>query len=369
MIDRRGFLVSSALLASGVAAIKTGKIAAASKVRCGVLGLGHAHALDVVEVLKASEDFELAGVCEPDPVVRADVEKSTALSGVTWLEQDELLRDDTVKMVAVESVVEKLLDYAHAAADARKHVHLDKPAGTSLSAFKALLDKLEQRDLLLQMGYMYRYNAGFDFARRAVREGLLGDVYRINGCIDTDYTPEKRKRLAGRPGGMMFELGCHLLDMAMLMLGAPKKVTPFLRHDLKQDDNLFDNTCAVFDYDTAMVVIESSAMRPNAFPTRRFEVCGTNGCVTVEPHEPPTVRLNLRKARGEFKGCLQGITVEDQPRHVRDFQDLARCIRGEARFVYSKKHDLDVQRALLRASGVNSGDAILNSRSEGRSVI
>jgi predicted dehydrogenase len=188
-----------------------------------------------------------------------------------------------------------------------------------------------------------------------VREGLLGDVYRINGCIDTDYTPEKRKRLAGRPGGMMFELGCHLLDIVVLMLGAPKKVTPFLRHDVKQDDNLFDNTCAVFDYDTAMVVIESSAMRPNAFPTRRFEVCGTNGCVTVEPHEPPAVRLNLRKARGEFKNDIQEIAVEDHPRHVRDFQDLARCIRGEAKFGYSKQHDLEVLGTLLHASGVNSG--------------
>lgn len=322
-----------------------------AKIRCGVLGLGHAHALDVVDVLKASGDFELAGVCEPDAGVRGEVEKLPALRGVRWLTQDELLDDDALRMVAVEGAVERLIEYAQSAAEAGKHIHLDKPAGTSLPPFRTLLETVEQRKLLLQMGYMFRYNAGFDFVRRAVAEGLLGDIYRICGCMDTDYTPEKRKLLAGRPGGMMFELGCHLLDMTMLILGTPTKVTPFLRHDTKHTDDLLDNTAAVFEFDGAVAVLASSAMRPNSGATRRFEVCGTNGSITVEPLEPPSVRLNLREARGEFKRGIHKIEAPDYDRHVRDFEDLARCIRGEAEYAYTRQHDWEVQQALLRASG------------------
>ena len=356
MMGRREFLWNSALAASAAASVGAANSGGKQKIRCGILGLGHAHALDVLGVLKGSADFDLAGVCEPDTAVRAQVEKSPALKGVAWVEQVQLLSDESIKMIAVESSVPRLLEYAQAAAGAGKHIHLDKPAGASLPPFRALLDTIEQRGLLLQMGYMFRYNAGFDLARRVVSEALLGDrlpggIYRIHGSMDTDYTQEKRGLLAGRPGGMMFELGCHLLDITMLILGAPKKVTPILRHDAKAGDNLLDNTAAIFEFEKAMAIIESSAMRPNAFPSRRFEICGTNGSVTIEPLEPPSVTLNLRQASGEFKKGIQQIPVPDYDRHVRDFEDFARCIRGESQFAYTKQHDYEVQRALLQASG------------------
>jgi predicted dehydrogenase len=354
MLRRREFLVSSALLASAAVSFSNDAPTKKQRIRCGILGLGHSHALDVLGVLKRPEDFDLAGVVEPDAAVRAQVEKSPALRGVPWLEQAQLLSDETIKMIAVESTVPRLLEYAQAAADAGKHIHLDKPAGTSLPAFRALLDTMEQRGLLLQMGYMFRYNAGFDLARRVVREGILGDIYRIHGCMDTDYTQEKRDLLEGRPGGMMFELCSHLLDMTMLILGTPKKITPVLRHDSKANDNLLDNTAAIFEFDTAMAILQSSAMRPNAFPSRRFEICGTDGSVTIEPLEPPAVTLNLRQAAGEFKKGIQQIPVPDYDRHVRDFEDFARCIRGETQFAYTKQHDFEVQRALLLASGVDA---------------
>jgi len=352
MMRRREFLWSSAMAASAAASIGAANQGGKQKIRCGILGLAHAHAMDVLGVLKASADFDLAGVCEPDTAVRAQVEKSPALKNVGWVDQEQLLADDTIKMIAVESSVPRLLEYAQAAADAGKHIHLDKPAGTSLPQFRALLDTMEQRNLLLQMGYMFRYNGGFDFARRVVSEGVLGDIYRIHGCMDTDYTQEKRDLLEGRPGGMMFELCSHLLDMTMLILGTPKKITPVLRHDAKADDDLLDNTAAVFEFDSAVAILQSSAMRPNAFPSRRFEICGTNGSVTIEPLEPPAVTLNLRQAAGGFKKGIQQVPVPDYDRHVKDFEDFARCIRGEGQFAYTKQHDFEVQRVLLLASGV-----------------
>jgi predicted dehydrogenase len=172
--------------------------------------------------------------------------------------------------------------------------------------------------------------------------------------MDTDYTQEKRDLLEGRPGGMMFELGCHLLDMTMLILGTPNKVTPFLRHDAKANDGLLDNTAAVLEFERAVAVLQSSAMQPNAFASRRFEICGAEGSVTIEPLEPPSVTLNLRKATGEFKKGIQQIPVPDRDRHVRDFEDFAKSIRGESQFAYTKQHDFEVQRALLLASGADA---------------
>ena len=290
------------------------------------------------------------GVCEPDERIRSRVEHVPALQGVPWLTRDALLGDGRVAMVAVESTVPRLLEYAHAVIDAGKHLHLDKPAGASLPDFETLLAKADNQGRLVQMGYMFRYNPGFDLVRRAVREGWLGHVYSIHASMCTGLGGEKRASIAWHPGGIMFELGCHLIDMVHLLLGPPAKVTPFLRHDSPAGDGLADNTLAILEYDGAMAVIETAAMEINAFATRRFKVCGTGGTLILEPLEPPAARLCLSQAAGGFKAGWQAVPLEDLPRHVRDFDDLARCIRGEARFAYSTQHDLSVQKTLLQVS-------------------
>jgi len=323
-------------------------------IRCGLLGVGHGHTLGKLEALRGSDDYEFVGVCEPDAAVRSQWENDERLAGVRWLARDELLGDDTVSMVAVESNVPRLLPLGRAAIDAGKHIHLDKPAGTSLEAFRSLLDEAARRDLIVQMGYMFRYNPGFDFIRRAVGEGWLGHVYAIHGSMCTDISPTARQELAFHPGGMMLELGGHLLDMIVLLLGVPSKVTPFLRHDGDEADGLNDNTLAVFEYERAMAVIDTVAMEAEAFARRRFKVCGTRGTIILEPHEPPAIQLCLREPVGGYQAGWQGVPIEDVPRYVGDVADLARCIRGEAAFGYPKEHDFGVQQTLLRASGIDA---------------
>lgn len=325
-----------------------------SPIRCGMLGTGHAHAPGKLEVLRQSCDYIFVGACEPDETLRAQREKDKRFDGVRWISQDELLGDDSVDMVAVESDVPQLLELGRAAIDAGKHIHLDKPAGTSLPEFRSLLDEAQRRGLIVQMGYMFRYNAGFDFIRRALNEGRLGRVYAIHASMCSDISPSARKTLAFHPGGMMLELGCHLIDMIVLLLGAPSKITPFLRHDADASDGLNDNTLAVFEYDRAMVTVETAAMEKDAFPKRRFKVCGTQGTIILEPLEPPAIQLCLRKPIEEFKAGWQTVAVDDIPRYVRDFEELAECIGAGKEFPYSKEHDFNVHRTILRACGVES---------------
>ncbi len=350
-MNRRDFIKVSTAVPAALALVRAAH-ALPKRIRCGMLGIDHAHGLDIFEVLSKSNDFELAGICEPDDAVRLQFAAIPRLNDVKWLSQEELLGDAALQMVAVESAVPRLLSLARAAVDANKHVHLDKPAGASLDTFRSLLDEATKRKLLVQMGYMFRYNPGFDFVRRAVKEGWLGEIYAIHGSMCTSLPPDKRKRIAIYPGGMMLELGCHLMDIVLLLLGPPSKVTPFIRHDGPHDDGLADNTLAVLEYPRAMVTIESAAMEPNAFSTRRLKVSGTNGSIVLVPLEPPAAHLSLRSDVADYKKGVHDITFPDLERHVLDFADLAACIRGDKEFSYSKEHDYALQKTLLQASGM-----------------
>ena len=353
MINRRNF-IRSAAVASAVVAGASAETPGASPIRCAIMGIDHAHGLDVLKVLRKSPDFELVGVCEPDEVIRATFASRPEMDGVPWLSAEQLLKDPSIAMVVIESGVPRLLDFARQAVDAGKHVHMDKPAGASFAEFDALLAAAEAQSLLFQMGYMFRYNPGFDLIRRAVKEGWLGHVYSISASMCTDLDERKRARIAEFKGGLMFELGCHLIDMIVLLLGAPAKVTSFIRHDGPQDDSLADNTLAVLEYPNAMVTVESAAMEREAFATRRFKIAGTNGTIILNPLEPPEATLTLREPAGGYKKGSQPIAFDDLKRHVLDFADFAACVRGERAFAYTKEHDLLVQKTVLQASGMSA---------------
>lgn len=54
----------------------------AERIRCGMLGTGHAHAIAKLEVLKKSEDYELVGVHEPDEELRRKSQAHKSFQGV-----------------------------------------------------------------------------------------------------------------------------------------------------------------------------------------------------------------------------------------------------------------------------------------------
>lgn len=320
-------------------------------IRCAVLGTGHSHALGKLNVMRNFPEWDLVGVCEPDDSWRRQRQQEVSWQGVTWLEEAEVLDDLTIQMIAVESEVPQLLPLGEKAIAAGKHIHLDKPAGVDLPRWQALLDKAAQQDLIIQMGYMFRYNPGFNLVRQAVSEGWLGDVHYVRGGINSASDPATRERLSQYPGGIMLELGCHLLDMLTLIMGRPEKVTPFLRRDGQFDVSMEDNTVAVMEYESAVGVIESSLLEQGSKDRRHFAVCGSEGSIVLTPLEPPAGRLFLNEPRGGYQAGWQDVQFANIPRYEDDLIELAACIRGEMEFPYSKEHDYITQETVLRACG------------------
>jgi predicted dehydrogenase len=326
----------------------------ADELRIALLGTKHAHAAGKVEVLEASEDWRLVGAFEPDEAVRREREQQPIYAGVAWLTKEQILGDASIAAVAVEGEVSGNLALAHEAIHAGKHVHLDKPPGDDPDAFAVLLEEAGERGLIVQLGYMFRYNPAFQFLFHAQEDGRLGEVFFARVRMSTSIDAEQRRGLAEYRGGMMFELGCHVLDAVVRLLGVPVAVEGFLRHDAPAEDALADNTLAVFSFERAMAVVESAAMEREPFPRRRFEVYGTKGSIVIEPLEPPAV---LACFDSPPQGHAAGWHVVEMPKYVRyvdDFRDLAACIRAGAPLGYPAEHDPAVQRALLQACRVIS---------------
>jgi predicted dehydrogenase len=354
-LQRRVFLNSTTALATGLMLNRNGHAQNEDQpIRVGQIGTGHAHASGKMATLrKLSDDFQVVGVVEHDPQRREAAKERREYSGLAWMSTDQLLATPGLQAVAIETTVPDLVRVAGQCIAAGKHIHLDKPAGLSLAAFRDVLQQADSAGLAVQMGYMFRNNPAFQFCFEAVKNGWLGQIFEIHAVISKRVGDQQRDRLRQIPGGAMFELGCHLIDALVAVMGQPQNVTPYIRATRSRRDDLQDNMLAVFEYPQATCTVRSSLVEVEGQRRRQFVVCGTSGTVEIVPLEPPQLRLTLDAPHDNFRRGQQDVSLPPMPgRYDDQLKELAAVIRGEIENPYPSKHDLIVHDTVLRASGL-----------------
>jgi predicted dehydrogenase len=200
---------------------------------------------------------------------------------------------------------------------------------------------------------MYRYNPAVVLLRDLLKKGWLGDVFEVHAVMSKVVGLAERKQLARFKGGILFELGCHVLDLVIGVLGKPAKVTAFTQHASRVEDGLADNMLAVLSYPRATATVKSSAQEVEGFERRHLVVCGTEGTFHIQPLDNPAARLALSRPRGEYRKGYQDVRFPKYVRYVDDAADMARVLRGEKASDFSYDHDLHVQQTLLEACGMS----------------
>ena len=356
--ERRDFLQASVKTGLAVAtaswlAPRPARAARPDKrVKVGQIGVGHAHAGGKMSTLrKLSDEFEVLGVAEPCEAIRKHWQDHPIYRGVPWVSVEQLLDTKGLEAVAVETEVRDLLPTAARCIAAGMHIHLDKPAGQSLPQFRQVLDEATRRSLAVQMGYMYRNNPAFQFCFRAVRAGWLGRITEIHGVMSKMSPPEERKPMLPYVGGVMFELGCHLIDALVNVMGKPDRIAPFARQSHPELDALADTQLAVFEYPQAIATIRATVVEAEGGRRRQFVVAGDEATVSILPLEPPRLTLALTAPRGEFGRGYHEVRLPPMPgRYDEQLRELASIVRGDMENPYPPEHDLAVQEAILLAS-------------------
>lgn len=339
-MKRRDFLRCAALASAPMALGAAGS----PRIPAGFLGATYSHAPAKLKLLMASADWEIVGVCDAG----ADGQRTAREAGANVISQEELL--DRARVVVVESDVRDHAAHALLALRAGRHVHLEKPPATRLAEMQEMVALAREKKLLLQCGYMWRHHPGFRAIFDAVRAGWLGEVLMVRAFIGNLLAPERRPEWGEFAGGSMFELGSHLVDAIVRLLGKPARVTPFL-HALGKDA-LKDNNVAVLEYERATAVLCNTARQSAVTPRRAFEVLGVNGTATLAPIEPPTLELDLVEPAGPYKKGRQQISLPAYQRYEADFAELATAVHGEGALSVSLDEELLVEETVLRASGM-----------------
>ncbi len=337
MLPRRQFLAApaGALLQGG------------RKIRAAFLGAGHPHAVTKLRLLMSSPGYDLAGVWEDGAKERAALGNP---SGIRWLSRQQVLGDRSIEAVFIESAVKTHGPLAIEALEAGKHCHIEKPAADNLRDMRRIVDLAKSRRLVIQSGYMWRHNPAVERALEAARQGWLGEIYSVQARMNALMTAAARSEVSLFAGGQMFEMGAHLVDIVVRLMGRPRRITPFLRHDGPFEDSLQDNTAAVLEYPRALAILVSSALQPNSFSYRALEIFGANGSAVVRPIEPPSLEIDLAQAAGPYQKGRQKVALPPYERHAGEIAALAQAIRGEKPLDATPDTEMAVTEVLLAAS-------------------
>lgn len=343
MMTRRNLLLASSALAWSPT------LAASPRLRIGQIGTEHAHAAGKMEAIRNLPDlYEVAGIASKT------APQGNAFSGLPLMSEAALLAAPGLQAVAIETRVEDSCAAALRAIQAGKHIHLDKPGSLEHESFKSMRLGADKRGLVVQMGYMLRYNPAFELLFQASREGWLGEITEIDGMMGKLADSRTRKSIGELPGGGMFELGCHMIDAVITLLGKPGKVIP-VSTPTQPADGVKDNQLAVLEYAKTTVTLRCNHADPFGGPRRRFQVTGTKGSIEIMPMESGELVARFTEAHAPYKKGEQKVKLEvPKGRYDREFVDLAKVIRGEKLLAWDAAHDIAVHETVLRAAGVLS---------------
>ncbi|MBQ2707676.1 MAG: Gfo/Idh/MocA family oxidoreductase, partial [Clostridia bacterium] len=187
------------------------------KIRIAQIGINrYSHGYDIFETLRAlPEIFDIAGYALVEDEREACRDKLGIFDGFPELTLAEILADPAIEAVTVETDEVHLIKYARMAAEAGKHIHMEKPGSPDEDAFDALTRAMEASGKVFHLGYMYRYHPYIADAVERAASGALGDIFAVEAQMSRMDNETVRRWLAELPGGMMYYLGCHLLDIVL----------------------------------------------------------------------------------------------------------------------------------------------------------
>jgi len=330
-----------------------------NKIKIAQIGTSqNSHGNMVFESLTKNNDlFEFVGYVFPENEHKKFPEKSKVFESYRELTLDEVLNNQEIKAVAIETEEIYLSKYALMAAQHKKHIHMEKPGGLIWSEFENLIKTVKENKTIFHMGYMYRYNPLIIQLKEQIKNGEFGDILSVDAQMSCSHSKEVREWLRTFQGGMMFFLGCHLVDLIFSIQGMPQKIIPLNKCSGVDGVNSEDFGMVVFEYERGNSFVKTSAVELGGFARRQLVVSGTKKTVEIKPLEWFVGGEKLVTTKKTYDSndwhvlpqIDQSVPIERYSSMIRDFGDI---VLGRKENIYDYDYELKLYKLILNSCGI-----------------
>ena len=284
--------------------------ASENPLRVGLIGYGLAGRAFHAPLIATTPGLVLQDVVTANPgrleQLRREYPEARAVDSVERLLADPSALD----LVVVASPNDTHSPYARAALEAGLPVVVDKPLAPTAAAARDLIELAEARGLMLTVFQNRRWDSDFRTAKHLIAEGELGDVHRYESRFER-WRPQiatgwRESADPAQAGGVLNDLGSHLVDQALHLFGPAIRVyaeVGAVRPGAAVDDDAF------------IALTHASGVRSHlwmsaaaAQPVPRLRILGDQGAYTVQGLDPQEAALRA----GERPGPGWGEPAEDE---------------------------------------------------------
>jgi len=263
------------------------------EIAVGLIGYGLAGSVFHAPLIQAEPRMRLAAVVtsRKEQVAR-DLPGVRTVPGV-----EELLADPDIELVVVASPNTTHVPFARAALRADKHVVIDKPFAPTLAEADALIALAEEKGRLLSVFHNRRWDDGFRTARHCIDQGMVGNVAHYEVHFDR-FRPAIKQGWREQPlkgSGLLYDLGPHLIDQALVLFGLPQAVTADVLTQRPQAvmDDYFH---VILDYGRVRAVLHAATLVYRPGP--HFILHGDAGSFTKFGLDPQEAALKAGQRPG-----------------------------------------------------------------------
>lgn len=277
---------------------------------------------------------------------------------------EDLLADTQVDVVVVNTPNAYHYDMTRAALEAGKHVVVEKPFTTTTEEAQALIELARQQGQVLTVFQNRRWDSDFRTVQKVLSAGVLGTVVEYEAHYDRfrNYIqPDTWKEESGPGSGILYNLGAHMIDQALLLFGMPS--TLFAKLSIQREGGKApDAYHLILGYDRHQVVLKSSYLVRDLGP--RYKILGNQGTFTKYGIDPQEDLLKLGVSADnsrigteseddwgtldtEFNGLHFRGKIASEYGDYRSFYDnLYRVLQGEASLAVRAEEARDVIRLI-----------------------
>ena len=309
-------------------------------------------------LLRQKELFEMVAFADVDFHLK---ERSPCYDAVPERTPEEILNDTTLDAVFIECDEVLATRYAIAAAERDLPLFMDKPGSPSHEDFERLIDLIEEKSLPFSMGYMYRTNPAVLQLLEEIKSGKLGEIYSIEAQMNCWHKDFRREFFNTLPGGMLYYLGCHLLDLIYQIQGEPLEVLPLSCKVEPHKPFGEDFGMAVLRYPHGVSFAKAVSVEVGGYMRRQLVVHGTKGSVEIHPleilAENDGVSCKTRRCYLEdpdntgwsYDGIREDFPVFN--RYDATTANFAAYVRGEKKNPYTPAYERKLHQLILKACG------------------
>ena len=309
-------------------------------VRVGLIGFGTAGQAFHAPVIRGVPGMELACILQRNGSRSRERYPDVRVARTL----DELLSDSTIQLCTIATPNDSHFELARACLMAGRHVVVDKPLAPTLAESEQLVRLAAERGRLITVYQDRRWDGDFQTVQKIVGSGVLGKIVEYECRYDRfrlDPKPNAWRERRGQPGaGVLFDLGPHVIDQALLLFGEPAAITAsaFCQRETSQVDDSFD-VCLEYPGLRAMARARIIAFQPGP----HFLLHGTKGSFVKYGMDPQEARL-----RGENPpdGVNWGADWGEEPKGAWGALSLAgkpsetiKTERGDYRGFYANVRD------------------------------